>query len=691
MSDPISPSTPNDIAGRSQGKSDIFLRAKDLVHRAYQLPSKQRDQLINAECAGESELRSEVAWMLDALRSPDEHFLESPVLEDGSESISELNVPKGRKYALLKALGEGGSGTVYLAERMENGTRQMVAVKLLSLMALSNKIAVSHFLRERALLAGLNHPGIARLIDAGALEDGQPFLAMEYVEGQTIERYCDNPQLSLSARLHIFLKICDAVQYAHNQLIIHRDIKPSNILVTEQGEPKLVDFGIATHIAGSQSDVTITATRNNMMSVFYASPEQIAGDALATSTDIYSLGVLLYELTTGISPWKKHDVSAALALRSVTHEPELPSYAYKRKQKDGARGGGLWKFNKFPSDLDAILLKALRHRPQDRYLSVEAMVADINRFLGHYAVQARQGQRTYRLQKYLYRHWAAMATTSLVVLLSIGFGIDRSIQLDRTRAEVAKVKEVSNFLSDLLTQPMPEVAQGREVSARALVDHGADRLRRLLDADPATKIALLNTLARTYLGLGVLNQGSELSEQAVMLARESPGISRQQLMDTLLNSANVERLLPRAAMVEKYAREAIDLGERDRTIKPIDLATAMQWLAYAELLQGMPLERIQTDYQKCFSLMNTVAPQSVELALAQTNSLYAMGYLGKPEDGWVFQQSAGRLTEHLLGPSHPETWRSKSISGLLLTQLGEELQADDLLKKVLTAQLSLLG
>jgi serine/threonine protein kinase len=682
-------------------KASVFLRAKELIDRAYQQPEEQRDQLINAECAEDVALRDEVKWMLEGLRAPEDDFLEQPGVGRLADMMSELKVPAPRRYTLLRPLGQGGSGMVYLAERIENRAPRVVAVKLLNPQALRNQSAVTHFLRERELLAQLAHPGIARLIDAGALEDGQPFLAMEYVEGKAIDRYCDDNSLSLTARLQLFVKVCEAVQYAHQQLIIHRDIKPDNVLVTERGEPKLVDFGIARTLA---TDAEVTATAYRRMSLAYASPEQIAGHALSTGTDLYSLGILLYELVTGSTPWGGGDYSVMLATRINTIEPEPASKAYKRHAGNtgtSADGFGAWKMwvaHKLPADLDAILFKALRHRSQDRYATVQALADDVDRLLRHYPVDARRGQHAYRWRMFVRRNWPWLSGVGGILILSIGFGIDRSIQLERTRteeakvrAEVAKVKEISNFLSELFTQPMPEFTQGREVTARALLDHGASRLRQLFDGDPATKITLLNTLARTYISLGDLNNAPDLAAHAVQLAHDSPNVSKQLLMEALLNAAAIEQLLPRGVLMEKYMDEAVALAQSDKSIKSRDFAMARQWLAYSHFLLGYPIENVEREYRKSMSILQAIAPESNEMANVEFNLILAQAYFGKSEEAWIAQQSAEKLMEHTHGEHHPATLRSKTVSGLLLADMGDAARAEQLLQATLSEESNLLG
>src|SRR5262249_51461460 len=397
-------------------RNELYLKAKALLSQVYTLPEGKRDDYVERETAGNAALREEVRWLLEALNGPETgNFLERPASEAMQLETGEPKVPAPRNYQLIRPLGEGGMGVVYLAERVEGEVKQVVALKLLNMMAMLNPMVVSRFLSERQLLARLNHPNIARLIDAGALADGRPFLAMEYIEGSPLDVYCEGRHLALGERLKLFLKVCAAVHYAHQNLIIHRDLKPGNVLVTAQGEPKLVDFGIARIDTGIETSSTMTLAGERMMTLAYASPEQLSGKPLSTATDVYSLGVMLYELLAGRRPWGEREDPLEMARAIGEANPAPPSTVKRRVQ-----GRQRW-VRALPRDLDAIVLKALRVQPQERYASVQALAEDIERFQATRPVRARRGHALYRLRMYTQRHWAALAVVSGVIALTAGY------------------------------------------------------------------------------------------------------------------------------------------------------------------------------------------------------------------------------------------------------------------------------
>src|SRR5690606_10969239 len=255
-----------------------------LISQVYRLPEPERDAFLKQSCEGDDDLRREVAWILEVLRSPEDDFLEQRAFASGTET-GELHVAHPHDYNLIRQIGEGGMGMVYLAERVEGDFRQTVALKLLATPALAVHNTVSRFLLERRLLARLNHPNIAHLVDAGALSDGRPFLAMEYVDGVRLDEYCISHHCTLEEKLRLCIKICSALQYAHEQLVIHRDIKPANILVTADGEPKLLDFGIGRLLEAPGEQLTSTVAGQRVMTFAYASPEQLQGRPLSTATE----------------------------------------------------------------------------------------------------------------------------------------------------------------------------------------------------------------------------------------------------------------------------------------------------------------------------------------------------------------------------------------------------------------------
>ena len=316
--------------------TDRYVEAKRLALQAAELSADERDAFIADACADDDALERELRWMLQALDAT--HTATLPVLSAVSPDLSghdaQANGP--RHYRLLRHLGEGGMGTVYLAERCDGDFTQQVALKLLTAAAEGSPILTERFCQERKLLARLEHPGIARLLDGGALADGKPFLAMEYVQGERIDAWCDRHALDLPARLALFLKVCAAVEYAHRNLIIHRDIKPANILVTEDGTPKLLDFGIA-RILDDQADVAATATAAHAMTLAYASPEQIERLPLTTAADVYSLGVVLYQLVAGRRPYQHLVTPHLLSNAIVTGDVLPPSRAVRLARQEAGQ------------------------------------------------------------------------------------------------------------------------------------------------------------------------------------------------------------------------------------------------------------------------------------------------------------------------------------------------------------------
>lgn len=376
---------------------ELFRRSRVLFDEAVELPPAERDAYLRRACGDDDELREEV----DALLSEsDADPLESGVHE-AMRSLDAL--PEGTRvgpYELVHELGRGGMGTVYLARRADEEFRKEVAVKLVRA-SLDAEYFLRRFRDERQILASLTHPNIAALIDGGTTGDGLPYFVMEYVEGRPIDVYCAEERLSLDGKVQLFLGVCAAVEHAHRSLIVHRDIKPSNILVTSTGVPKLLDFGLA-RLLSPDGGTERTATHLRALTPAFASPEQVRGDPVTTASDVYSLGVLLYVLLTGRKPYRvpTGDEVSGLIHAVLTEEPLRFAIA----------APGV----KLPGDLEAIVLKALRKTPDERYGSVEALAADVERFLEGRPVEARRGSTSYRARKFAVRHWAGLAAAGLV-------------------------------------------------------------------------------------------------------------------------------------------------------------------------------------------------------------------------------------------------------------------------------------
>src|SRR6266849_2154720 len=394
--------------------NELFFAARDLEPGA-------REVFLSEACSGNEELRKEVGSLVAAHLRADS-FIGASAFAAGARLLAteDANSGVGRAvgpYKLVRQIGSGGMGAVYLAERDDDQYHKQVAIKLVRI-GLDAQLMVRRFRSERQILALLEHPHVARLLDGGVTADGQPYIVMEYIEGARITDYCRTQELNISQRLLLFRQICSAVHYAHQHLVVHRDIKPSNILVSKDGAPKLLDFGIAkildSSAAGSEGS---TLTNLNPMTPEYASPEQIQGKVLTTATDIYSLGVLLYELLTGQKPYKTAEKTPQEVARLVCEsEPQKPSTAITALLKAQSQAGRLEAIS---GDLDHIVLKAMRKEPPQRYASAEELSADIGNYLAGLPVQAREGSFRYLAGKFVARHKAVVALSSALLLALI--------------------------------------------------------------------------------------------------------------------------------------------------------------------------------------------------------------------------------------------------------------------------------
>jgi predicted Ser/Thr protein kinase len=385
--------------------SERWRRVRDLFDEVVELPPAERAAFLDNLQAGDRELQPEVASLLRASTAAGS-FLETPALSHVRESpFEEERRSRIGPYTVVREIGHGGMGTVYLGARADQGFEKTVAIKLVR-RGMDTDFILERFRNERRILADLDHPNIARILDGGSTEDGLPYFVMEYIPGRHLLEDAGERKLSTRDKLLLFRRVCAAVAYAHRHLVVHRDLKPSNILVTPEGEPKLLDFGLARVLqpdAGSEGDRTATALR--LLTPDYASPEQVRGERIATSSDIYSLGVVLYELLAGRRPYRTTGAGLAEIARAVCEqEPPRPSAAVP-----SLRG-----------DVDNIVLMALRKEPERRYASVEALSDDIGRHLDGRPVHARKDTFGYRTGKFVARHKAGVAAAVVVAALLIG-------------------------------------------------------------------------------------------------------------------------------------------------------------------------------------------------------------------------------------------------------------------------------
>jgi non-specific serine/threonine protein kinase/serine/threonine-protein kinase len=493
----------------------------------------ERASYLDHACAGDSTLRREIENLLTYEGDPGVALLDSPAITLAPQTESEKHARRRvGPYEIVEQIGSGGMGEVYRAIRADDQYRKEVAIKLVRT-GLDTKFVIDRFRSERQLLAGLDHPNIARLLDGGTTEDGIPYFAMELIVGQPVHEYCDNRRLPTAERLKVFLQVCSAVQYAHQRLIVHRDLKPSNILVTTDGTPKLLDFGIAKIMGstGASESAEPTSSLFRLLTPAYASPEQVKGEPVTTASDVYSLGVLLYESLSGHRPYRAHsDAPHEMARLICEFEPERPSAIIWRTEEwdpteeapgptpdsvSQVRDGTADKLSRrLRGDLDNIVLTALRKEPQRRYPSVEQLAGDIRRHLDHLPVSATRDTLRYRMAKFIARHISGVAAGVAMLLLVFAGALATLYEAHRARQNELRSERRFNDVRKLAKSLLFEVHDAIKnlpgsTPARKLI---VDRAREYLDnlsKESAGDLSLQRELAEAYDRVGLV-QGQYL-------------------------------------------------------------------------------------------------------------------------------------------------------------------------------------
>jgi serine/threonine-protein kinase len=530
-------------------------------------------------------------------------------------------------YRLIRELGVGGMGTVWLAERSDGVLKRPVALKLPHC-ALPQRQLAERFARERDILAALTHPNIARLYDAGVTAKGQPYLALEYVEGEPLLESCDRRQLGLSERIGLYLQVLAAVQYAHGQLVVHRDLKPSNILVTQVGEVKLLDFGIAKLLTDGQTvETELTQLGGRALTPQYASPEQITGHTIGTASDVYTLGVVLYELLCGSHPYRlPRESRAALEEAILKAEPVRPSQAAIHEPVATARGTTPKKMaRQLAGDLDTIVVKALKKDPLERFGTVDALAQDLGRYLRGDTVLARPDSTWYRARKFVGRNRFAVGASALVtvvVLTATGVSIWQA-RVAREQTKIAKTeattaKAVQGILLDLFqanSSLQSDPQKARQMTARELLDRGAARIDEALGAAPQSRVEVMGTMADMYTQLGLEVQAAQLQRRRIELARQTYGERDARLAQILLDYVETLQESDRRQEIPKLLDQARAVltaaGDRQSPIWGDALLSAGHFWKYESLL------RAQQAADEAVAFFNRHAQDATGLVTAQ--------------------------------------------------------------------------
>jgi serine/threonine-protein kinase len=588
-------------------------------------------------------------------------------------------------YRLLRRLGEGGMGTVWLAQRNDLMVQRRVALKLprvsLPGAALSERMA-----REREILAALSHPNIARLLDAGVTADGRPYLALEYVEGRPIDVHAREEHLSVRARLLLFQQILAAVAHAHGRLVVHRDLKPSNILVTRDGEVRLLDFGVAKLLEGESTPATeLTLVAGAAFTPNYASPEQLAGEPIGVSSDLYSLGVVLYELLAEVPPYQlRRDPHGSLheALRSapVRRPSDCSPHPAGRKALAG--------------DLDTLVLKALKLSSDERYPTADAFSDEVGRFLGGYPIRARPDSAAYRLRKLVQRHRAAVAAAVAVSMAVLGGASAALWQARRATAEQRHAEEVKEYLLGIFREASPYGAQGRSLSAVELIKRAHAGLDRIGERRPALRVELLNMLGSTLLDFGDIDAGERVAAQALEEASQGlPPDHAQRLGARVLRTDVLEARGRDRELGEELERLIPELERRARE-QPGDLVRALHNRAKRAIDHVQRADAIR-DAQRAFELargrLGEQDPRTVESAvlLAEAHQYGDRDYRRALQEA---ERGLGVALRAYPGqPNHPRVLYARDVYGRALCHAGQADQALEELGRALQGAREVLG
>lgn len=701
-----------------------------VFHTVADLPEAERLAAIEAACADDVGLKADVMALLeeDAMgtpffdRTPGELAQQALDPRFAGSHFDELG-----PYQVIELLGEGGMGVVYLARRQDLGS--LVAIKLLRDAWLS-PARRERFAGEEKTLAQLNHPGIARLYDAGVLKDGTPWFVMEYVKGSPLTEYCRIHKCSIVERLRLFRAVCEAVQYAHGQAIIHRDLKPSNILVREDGTAKLLDFGIAKHLEDVSDLTSDTQTFLRLMTPGYAAPEQMRGERVGTYTDVYSLGVILYELLIGRLPFDLSKRTPAEAENLVIGtEPLKPSAAARQDSQAGSSNNSAASQSNW-NDLDLLCLTAMQKDASRRYQSAEALIRDIDHYLKDEPLEAQPDSVRYKASKFVRRNRRAIAAVSLmfatIVVLVVFFLVRLTRARNAAQAETARTQRIERFMLSLFKGGGDLAAPSNELRVVTLLDRGARQVAEL-NADPETQVDLDETLGSMYEELVDFKKAEPLLVLALEKAKAAPDQDASRIAPAMAQLARLRGDQAQYQAAEQLARRAVSLaksrlppndakvldaeatlgrvlaqgGSPEKAIpilknvidaKPSSeegtfilrdalstLGLAEYYAAYQDFGRSADLRAIALDRQ----LLGESHPMTGSDLMDLGTTDAALGDNSAAESDY---REGVRIFDNWYGPDHPDTAMTRSILASLLVKEGKDAEAETLLKQALLTE-----
>jgi eukaryotic-like serine/threonine-protein kinase len=608
-------------------------------------------------------------------------------------------------YTLIRKLGEGGMGQVWLAEQTVPLRRQ-VAIKILRTGFYSTS-TLQRFLAERQSVAIMNHPAIAKVFDAGATPEGQPYFVMEYVPGTSITAYCNQKHLKIRERLQLFIKVCEGVQHAHQKAIIHRDLKPDNILVVEidgQATPRIIDFGIAKNIAPQPEGETIfTRVGAYVGTPGYMSPEQAdpsLGD-VDTRTDVYSLGVVLYSLLTDSLPfdpgkWDRKAMNEVMRqLREDDPEPpssKISSHPETQKIVSESRNTPAPQLvTQLKGDLDWITMKALEKDRARRYGTPSDFAADIERYLQNQPVQARPASTGYRLRKYVARHRVAVSVCAAFLILLVAFAINEAFQLRRITRERDRADRIAQFMTSMFKVSDPSEARGNSITAREILDKSSTEIDKSLETDPELRARMMYLMGTVYQGLGLYSKAQSLLEEALEIDRRALGPDSEHTTGAMTSLAAVLALQGRHADAEKLARESVVHAQHSFGMRNANTLKSMHNLEVILSTEGRYPEAEAMAREVLDNAKPFLGPENPD-TIVYTASLAAMeNSLGRyPEAEHLFGDVIA-VQKKTLGPDHPSTIHSMNNLAMTLSESGKPADAEKIAREVLETERRVLG
>ena len=677
----------------AQPSAEIWREALACFERLLALGPQNRDQELAGLAASRPDLYPHVLTLLGADRAAEAgEFLAGGAAQDAgiAAGVPEAALEAGTRfgaYQLERQVGLGGMGEVWLARRIDGRFEGAVALKVLHA-HVAQSAARERFIREGKILGQLSHPHIARLLDAGATSMGVLYFVLEYVEGKPIDQWCDEQSLDVPARLRLFLQTCDAVSHAHTHLVIHRDLKPPNILVTAQGEIKLLDFGIAKLVEPEKpaAETELTRLSGRALTPDYAAPEQILGQPVTTATDVYSLGILLYALLSGRRPYSRQHMTGrelerdvqmaeALPLDRTTAGDDANTIAERRRSTPNKLKRTL------AGDLSTIVAKALHTEPQRRYTTVEQLSADVGRYLAGQPVLAVRDTWLYRTRKFVSRHLVGVSVGMASVLLLAGFAVAMYAQMQRTARERVRAEQVSSFMVDVFDLSDPYKAQGNEVTARELLDASTRQVESRFGAQPETRAALMGAMGRVYNRLGLGAEAEPLLEKALAGLVEIRGPSDPEIATVLNELGNA--LVSQGKFEPAEARLQQALKMRRELLGPESPEVAETLRDLGNAMQAHGDNKVAEQYfRDSLALYSRLGLGSTPQAAQVMNDLATLlSFVGKHADAARLLEDALEIDRRALGENHARVIMETHNLAFALQAQGEFAAADPLFQK----------